>query len=620
MGSEIKNTLYKFQAAESQEQMMPQEEDEQNLLDNALLQQNDEQQMLQDNAIKYSDITSTMAKIGEKAYTYMDGDTEKVATRQTRTNSSMSHILDALQDINITLSNGVTAEDLVNEEKAKEAQGKFLTVCQACRTYLRRHKKQPWTAEGRARRQMVEDLLEQTTKESIEFYERVKSYREEGIPEGVNITTWNAVLMDVRTEVIDSTQDDVKVSMGGDGTSQVHIIETLNEKGEKVTRFFKEKEDNITSDYREVFQREINKYDLRSKDEKTGADQKAEDVQVKGILDRILKMTDVMDGTELNNAFKGDTKDEIYGGFRYAMISHDTELIDRLDELQRDVSKAPLLENLKTALWRIRQDLQLGSVSVRKAGIKEGANITKRNAATSRLADILGVSDLVVKSKMARVNIDGKKMNGMIMEEAKGENMAKVMNKSTAVHYTDDAFRRLINLQIFDTLCAQIDRHRDNYRVIAKKGTKGDYQVSDFKGIDNDVAFGALKFKDVCSKDDLVIHNMTKIADKNGEFTLPAVEAEFANKILALEPEQIRFQMGDLLDDDEMDALVDRIKGVQDLLKRTIAKNEGLLINKDDKDSWKKAQKKYKNQLRADRKLRNRMVDYTYFSPKYIPE
>ncbi|MBO6214900.1 MAG: hypothetical protein J6N76_05115 [Lachnospiraceae bacterium] len=620
MGSEIKNTLYKFQTAESQEQMMPQEEEEQNLLDNALLQQNDEQQMLQDNAIKYSDITSTMAKIGERAYTYMDGDTEKVATRQTRTNSSMSHILDALQDINITLSNGVTAEDLANEEKAKEAQGKFLTVCQACRTYLRRHKKQPWTAEGRARRQMVEDLLEQTTKESIEFYERVKSYREEGIPAGVNITTWNDVLMDVRTEVIDSTKDDVKVSMGGDGTSQVHIIETLNEKGEKVTRFFKEKEDNITSDYREVFRREINKYDLRSKDEKTGEEQKAEDVQVKGILDRILKVADVMDGAELNNAFKGDTKDQIYGGFRLAIISHDTELIDRLDELQRDESYAPLLENLKTALWRIRQDLQLGSVSVRKAGIKEGANITKRNAATSRLADILGVSDLVVKSKMARVNIDGKKMNGMIMEEAKGENMAKVMNKSTAVHYTDDAFRRLINLQIFDTLCAQIDRHRDNYRVIAKKGTKGDYQVSDFKGIDNDVAFGALKFKDVCSKDDLIIHNMTKIADKNGEFTLPAVEAEFANKILALEPEQIRFQMGDLLDDDEMDALVDRIKGVQDLLKRTIANNEGLLINKDDKESWKKAQRQYKNQLRADRKLRNRMVDYTYFSPKYIPE
>ena len=80
MGSEIKNTLYKFQTAESQEQMMPQEEEEQNVLDNALLQQNDEQQMLQDmmlrinNGEKYGEGQGLLPpEVQINAYSILDG-------------------------------------------------------------------------------------------------------------------------------------------------------------------------------------------------------------------------------------------------------------------------------------------------------------------------------------------------------------------------------------------------------------------------------------------------------------------------------------------------------------------------------------------------------------------
>ena len=614
MGSDVKNSLYKFQNVINEEQMQPQEVQDQEHVTG--LQQNADQ-MLQDNAVTFADMTKAMVHIEDMSYTFMDGKTEKVAQRETRANSSMSHVLDGLKLLNIALKEPVTPEDLKNEEKLKAAQGSFLTVCQACRTYLRRHKKNPWTAEGRARRQMIEDLLEQTTKESIEFYERVRSYREEGIPDGVSIATWNDVLLDVRTEQIDTKAKGTKVTMGGAGTSKVHIIETKDENGQTVKRFFKEDELGVTSDYRDAFKKEIDRCDVMSKDTKIDEDKRKEIEGLQNLLNMFFTAAKKLGAEARENAFQGKTGEDIYRSFKQEFIMSSTRLADQLDNLESDKSKANILKELKNSLWGIRQDFHLGG-GAEHAHIKKGSNMTKRNAATSRLADMLGVSDLVVKSRMARVEIDGKKMHGVIMDEAKGDNMANIMDKSKSMHYTSDSYRRLISLQIFDTLCAQIDRHFNNLRGESKTISSKQTTVTDFKGIDNDLSFGALKFKDVCKTGTDSYFNMTKITDEKGNFALPAIEEEFARKILALEEEQIRFQMADLLDDDEMDALVDRIKGVQKLLTSAMEKDQKLLIGKDDKAGWEASQKEFKAKANSDTAAANRVVLFTYFGAKYV--
>ncbi|MBO6215794.1 MAG: hypothetical protein J6N76_09765, partial [Lachnospiraceae bacterium] len=187
-----------------------------------------------------------------------------------------------------------------------------------------------------------------------------------------------------------------------------------------------------------------------------------------------------------------------------------------------------------------------------------------------------------------------------------------------AFEFTNDSYRRLLNLQIFDTLCAQVDRHEGNYmvKVDTKQYNIGD--VTDFKGIDNDMSFGTLKYKDVCKKGLKGHMNMTKITDEKGDFALPAVEEEFALKILALQEEQLRFEMADLLDDDEMDALVDRIKGVQDLLKTAMDKNKNLLISKEKDTFWTKSKQDFKKQGKDDESKLNYNLRFTYFPEKFF--
>ena len=617
MSPQIKNSLYKFQNVIQENEHQPQEIQDHNVEADLNLQQQNVNLQEQDNAVKFSDMTKAMVQIDEMAYTYMDGRTEKVAERRTRENSSMSHVIDALKLLNTAFKENVTPEDLINKDKVKEVQGHFLTVCQTCRTYLRRHKKTPWTAEGRARRQMIEDLLEQSTQESIEFYERVKSYQTDGIPQGVNITTWNDVLLDVRTEEIDTEKPGVTVSMSGGATSTVRIIETTDKNGKTIKRYFKETEESLSSDYKDGFKKYIDRYDARSKDEKVPENERNDSEVRKNLYEGFLNAAKRLSANQRDTAFTGNTGDEIYTNFKMEFAGSATAFCDRLDDLENDETKADILNELKTSLWMIRQDFMKGAVA-EKARIKKGSNLTKRNAATSRLADLLGVSDLVVKSNQARIDVDGKKMHGVIMEEAKGKDMDKITDDSNSVQYTGDCFRKLINLQIFDTLCAQIDRHQGNFKGKYKTYGGSRTVVSDIKGIDNDMSFGTLKFKDLCKKGNDSYFNMTKITDENGNFALPAVEREFALKILALEEEQIRFQMADLLDDDEMNALVDRIKGVKNLLQTTMRQNPDLLIGKKATEQWDDSQRQYKIAASNDAALRRRVNNFTYFGPKFV--
>ncbi|MBO6215878.1 MAG: hypothetical protein J6N76_10205, partial [Lachnospiraceae bacterium] len=164
-------SLYKFKEKNNEELQMQQEAVSENISMDLQHQQNVEEN-LQDQEMKFSDMTEQMLQIESKSYTFFDGKTEKVAARETKANSTMSRVMDTLKDMNDFLSGNITIEELKEEKTAETAQGKFLEVCKACRTYLRSHRKRPWTAEGRARRQMVEDLLERTSKESVEFYER----------------------------------------------------------------------------------------------------------------------------------------------------------------------------------------------------------------------------------------------------------------------------------------------------------------------------------------------------------------------------------------------------------------------------------------------------------------
>ena len=98
------------------------------------------------------------------------------------------------------------------------------------------------------------------------------------------------------------------------------------------------------------------------------------------------------------------------------------------------------------------------------AGIAGNANVEKRNAATSKVGDLIGMTDLMAYSTTMTATIDGKEVNGVFMEEAKGYTTPELKNKveqyDGGVDYNEEALlKQVSDIQVLDYICGSTDRH-----------------------------------------------------------------------------------------------------------------------------------------------------------------
>ena len=144
----------------------------------------------------------------------------------------------------------------------------------------------------------------------------------------------------------------------------------------------------------------------------------------------------------------------------------------------------------------------------RGAGINAGSVISSRNVSTTRVADRLGVGDIVARSETVIVKQkDGSFVRANSMEGITGENvmqMGKLINmlkkewSNRRLRITGKAATQLFELQVLDLICGQIDRHMGNYMAIFRfepdsqptSPDSGELIIEGIKGIDNDLAFG----------------------------------------------------------------------------------------------------------------------------------
>ena len=608
MDFSTKDKLYQFAPITTEKEKTAEEQSAREF-DNRVEVKQDQKLQDQEKDMSFSSMVQLYSsQIEQKNYSYKDGSSTKKASRVVRPNSSMSKVIGGLQSINSLLDSSMGQVDFKDEQSILAAQKPFLDLCAACRTYLKNHRKKPWTAEGRARRQMVEDILRQAEKESMALYQRLKSYGEGDNPDIPKPDKWKDVLEDIRTEEVKGKA----VELGGSGTSKLEVVEVTNKSGETETKYFKESEDMPSIIYALNVQKEVDKLNAE-KEGNTSETKQAEIQKIKEMLNHIVNAMNRLDEPGLNALFSKGNTPALFMELIKKNLKKST-----LDDLNRIDTKSELYNRLVDIVWGSRQNTYLAGAAA-KAKIGPDSNITKRNAATSRLADILGIGDMVVKSSMVKMDIDGQKKYGLLMDKAKGRDMMKIdienRKKGGAVEYTETSYRQLINLQIFDTICAQVDRNLGNYMVISE-GRKNK-KIEKITAIDNDLSFGNLKFKDVAPKGTNSYFNMSKITDKDGALGLPAVDAEFAEKILALTEEQIRYQMADLLENDELDALVDRIKGVQGLFQKAKDKKPGTFISATDKKAWRQAMDNFNDKLRDmdGEDALNEVKNFTYFSP-----
>lgn len=216
--------------------------------------------------------------------------------------------------------------------------------------------------------------------------------------------------------------------------------------------------------------------------------------------------------------------------------------------------------------------------------------LSNRNVATSRLADLLGVGDLVAHSEKVELRDaeGGGSYTGNLMQKAKGEEASKILSdyyrddvlashssiindsgnsgftfdfnqsKSTEDLVTPEFMQSLTSLQVLDNLAAQKDRHSSNYFV--EKTADG--KLGKVQGIDNDFSFGTESLQGKNSYEKVGTHGRN-ILNEEGELILPHMDAKLAQRIQELKEGDVRLMMADVLEPEAIDALVGRIQSVQ---------------------------------------------------------
>lgn len=219
-----------------------------------------------------------------------------------------------------------------------------------------------------------------------------------------------------------------------------------------------------------------------------------------------------------------------------------------------------------------RSDYKGTMAYYKKHGATTNVNLrlAQRDVAAARLDQLLNAG-VVANAELAYRNTGNKMIEGSFMEAAVGEPIDKLTERAdkTGQHTIDiedaNLQRLLSRLLLVDALAGQVDRNMGNFYINIQNG-----KVVAITGIDNDMAFGAKRrtFGQVYSFPGL------------SQF----VDADLARSILRLDPTVLEAAMMDLLTTEEIDALIDRLKQLQDYLKDLESKNKLL-----ERNQWGKA-------------------------------
>ncbi|MCR4716008.1 MAG: hypothetical protein K5656_02405 [Lachnospiraceae bacterium] len=130
-------------------------------------------------------------------------------------------------------------------------------------------------------------------------------------------------------------------------------------------------------------------------------------------------------------------------------------------------------------------------------GISAKSRVNRRNAAMSKVAETLGLDDLIAKSENVMLNIDGKNLKGTFMRKAKGfdsnsrDNNSPFFKSSAMCIEGLNLKKNVADMQILDYICGNPDRHRGNILYNYKELEDGRVELESIQGIDNDTCFGS---------------------------------------------------------------------------------------------------------------------------------
>ena len=240
-----------------------------------------------------------------------------------------------------------------------------------------------------------------------------------------------------------------------------------------------------------------------------------------------------------------------------------------------------------------------------QAGIEAGEVVSNRNVSTSRMAERYGMSDMIAKSETVIIEKqDGTFVKGNSMEEVKGKTMGELMTFAKAegitLKFSPNAIKQLLQLNVFDMICGQVDRHMNNYIPSFTITGENEYTITSIKGIDNDLAFGS-QFTKLRAAG-----RLRTLIDKDGNANIPFLPMDFYNRVMEYSPEMAANDQKDIRSEAEVNALGARIREVQKQLKKLV--NEGKLKLLKTEEEWKQAIEELKEMKKVDKLPENYIV------------
>lgn len=458
-----------------------------------------------------------------------------------RNSDYFDNVIDSSITVNGILNGGRFTNQLQNNlQMLAQAQNAYQTLLDACTAYTARS---PHTSSGKHRRSIVLQIQELAQKDLLGLSDAISDFCAMD-PDEQAEQTWSSVLgkaRSIRLSVQDYSQ--MTAATGG-AVSEVYKIDgsntsVKNSDGSTTAlnemKFFKPEDSiDISSPNGAV----VNKDYYIALNETLKAFPNLPEQDVETLKEFVQKKT--AGNYDRTRVLEGNLPNRLSEAGREAFIYFSSQK-----------------EKVSTAVAELLDP----SGTLSQPG---PINTTRRNVATSRMASLLGLDHLIAKSQTAEIydEATGKTYRGNVMDKARGEENRTIQEKlaknqsytkGDMSNFTAGFQRDMVNLQVLDVLCGQMDRHANNMFYQMNENGK----FTGVQGIDNDGSFGL--------NTDVISTKRPNRADRrvynpeSGELVLPYMDAALAERILALDGEVVRYALQDLLTQAEIAAAIRRL-------------------------------------------------------------
>jgi len=209
------------------------------------------------------------------------------------------------------------------------------------------------------------------------------------------------------------------------------------------------------------------------------------------------------------------------------------------------------------------------SRSVGTIAVDRGNEVSSRNVASSRIAELLGIGGIIAHSEKMVVKSGDKVITGCFMEfaqgmdiSAKGERKKRVLDTVDTGIRTPGFNKDMATMEVFDYLCAQNDRHERNmFYKLGEPDAQGKRAIIGLQGIDGDLSFG--DSEELKSRYQGGLSDMTFIPD------------DLAKKINALDEDTLRYAIGDLIPENQIQAMMKRVETFKEHMNKNMVTLSG---------------------------------------------